>query len=179
MTKVLFVGRLCEWKDPLLFIKAAKLLTYFSSEAEFIVAGDGILAAECKKLAASCENIHLLGWVSEKEVSKLMQEADIFCQLSPYENIWASTLVNALKHGKAIVCTDTKFTRKLLSDNVNCVFVASDASELARKLKVLIENKDYREFLGCNAKRFYDDNLEPKKIVAAFFKLLKVLFLPS
>ena len=51
---------------------------------------------ECKELARECDNIHLLGWLKQETVNDLMSETDIFCQLSPYENLWSSTLISAM-----------------------------------------------------------------------------------
>ena len=165
--KVLFVARLVSFKDPLMFVKAAKTLP----EHKFIVAGDGTLMQECKRIASG--NVVFYGWVLQEKVNELMDEADVFCQLSPFENIWSASLVQALKHGKAVVCTNAGYTASYLKHGVHVLLVPpNDYVALAKTIKKLAVDDALRDFLGRNAGRYVAENLSVPHITLQIHNLL-------
>lgn len=167
--KVLFVGRLVDFKDPVTFIKAAQLLAYH----QFILAGDGELMKECVILAEGFGNICLLGWVKHEDVNALMDEADIFCQLSPYENIWASTLISAMKHKKAIVCTDAGCTKSFLKNYFHALLIPPrDHVALAKAITRLAVNDELRLGLGESASSLVEDTLSVERIVGEIHRMI-------
>jgi len=173
--KILFVGRLVDFKGPIIFIKAAQFLSQNTPENphEFIVAGDGELMNECKKLASGYSNISLLGWVDQQTVNDLMDQADVFCQLSPYENIWAASLISAMKHKKAVICTDVGYTRTYLTHNYNVFLIPpNDHVALAEAIKKLANDSQLRHILGENARSFVRENLSVEKITGEIQQLL-------
>lgn len=173
--KILFVGRLVDFKDPVVFLKAARLLSSNAAETphEFIIAGDGGLMKECKELAGGFDNIHLLGWVKQEIVSDLMDEADVFCQLSPYENIWAATLISAMKHKKAMICTNVGYTSTYLKNDCHVILVPPrDYAGLASAITKLSNDSELRRMLGENAFSFVQENLSVEKITDEIRHLL-------
>jgi glycosyltransferase involved in cell wall biosynthesis len=174
--KILFAGRLVDFKDPLTFIKAALLLNRDPTTEvhDFIVAGDGELLKACKQLAAKQANINLLGWIEQKKVTELMIQADVFCQLSPFENIWAASLISAMKHKKAIICTNVGYTNQFLKDGQNAILIpARDETRLAEAITALSENPELRGKLGTNAYTFVEEHLTVQKIATEIQNLLK------
>jgi glycosyltransferase involved in cell wall biosynthesis len=172
---VLFVGRLVKFKDPVTFIKAARLLSQSKIESayQFVIAGDGELLEECKKLALGHQNITLLGWVKPEKVMDLMSQADIFCQLSPYENIWATTLISAMKYKKAIICTNVGCTGKYLKHKYHVFLITpNDHVALAEAISILASDDDLRRTLGENAYSFVQENLSIEKITDQIRQLL-------
>ena len=64
---ILFAGRLVDFKDPVTFVKAARLLSQNMTESahQFVIAGDGELLEECRKLAFGYKNVHYVpSWAS-------------------------------------------------------------------------------------------------------------------
>jgi glycosyltransferase involved in cell wall biosynthesis len=156
--KILFAGRLVDFKDPITFVKASILLP----EHKFFLAGSGVLMEECKKLAP--KNLKILGHITQLDVNSLMNNCDIFCQLSPYENIWASSLIGAMKHNLAIICTDSGLTKKFLSHNTNSLLIPSRSYKaLVSAIRELEEPKT-RMKLVQNAKDYYNKNLSVDSI---------------
>jgi glycosyltransferase involved in cell wall biosynthesis len=162
--KILFAGRLVDFKDPITFIKAA---CYDSTRKfDFIVAGDGELMGICKKLAEDCKNVQMLGWLKQDAVNNLMREADIFCQMSPYENLWAATLVSAMKYKKAIICTNAGYTSKYLKPDYHAVLIPPrDSFALAEAIVRLSNDDKLRQTLGENAFSFVSEDLSTESIV--------------
>lgn len=172
---ILFVGRLVDFKDPVTFIKAARLLGQNMIEPahQFVIAGDGELLDECRKLAFGYKNISILGWVKPEKVNKLMSETDIFCQLSPYENIWATALILAMKHKKAIICTNVGYTGIYLTHRYHAFLIPpSDHVALAEAIDNLTNDSELRRMLGKNAYSFVQENLSIEKITCQIRQLL-------
>lgn len=178
---ILFAGRLVDFKDPVTFVKAARLLNQNKTEPahQFVIAGDGVLLEEIRKLAFGHKSISILGWVKPEKVDELMVHADIFCQLSPYENLWASTLISAMKHKRAIICTDVGYTNKYLVHK-NHVFLIppKDHVALAEAIKVLANDNEMRRTLGENAYSFAQENLSVEKIAGQIRQMLLQLLQP-
>jgi glycosyltransferase involved in cell wall biosynthesis len=172
---VLFVGRLVDFKDPVTFVKAARLLSQSTIEPtyQFVIAGDGGLLEECRKLAFGYENISILGWVKPEKANDLMSRADIFCQLSPYENIWATTLISAMKQRKAIICTNVGHTGTYLTHKYNVFLIPpNNHVALAEAINVLANDEELRRVLGENAHSFVQENLSIEKITDQIRQLL-------
>lgn len=172
---ILFAGRLVDFKDPVTFVKAARLLSQNMVEPayHFVIAGDGDLLEECRKLALGYKNISILGWVKPEKVDELMIQADIFCQLSPYENLWASTLISAMKHKKAIICTAVGCTSTYLTHKYHAFLIPpSNHVALAEAIGVVANDSEIRRMLGENAYAFVQENLSMEKIANQIRQLL-------
>jgi rhamnosyl/mannosyltransferase len=172
---VLFVGRLVDFKDPVTFVKAARLLGHNKIEPvhQFVIAGDGELLEECRKLAFGYENISILGWVKPEKVDDLMSQADIFCQLSPYENIWATTLISAMKHKKAIICTNVGYTNTYLTHKYHVFLIPpNNHVALAEAINILANDNELMRMLGKNAYSFVQGNLSVERIADQIRQLL-------
>jgi len=172
---ILFAGRLVEFKDPVTFVKAACLLSQNMTDPahQFIIAGDGELLEECKKLAFGYDNVSILGWVKPEKVSELMSQADIFCQLSPYENLWATTLISAMKYKKAIICTRVGYTDTYLTHGQHVLLIPpKDHVALAEAIGILVNDDELRRTLGENAYSFVQQNLSIEKIADQIRQLL-------
>lgn len=172
---VLFVGRLVKFKDPVTFVKAACLLSQSPAKPpyQFVIAGDGELLEECRNLTLGYENISILGWVKPEKVNDLMSRADIFCQLSPYENIWATTLISAMKYKKAIICTNAGYTGTYFRHRHDIFLIPpSNYVALAEAINILANDNQLRCTLGENAYSFVQENLSIEKITAQIRQLL-------
>ncbi len=156
--RALFAARLVDFKDPITFIRASQLLP----QHHFIVAGDGELLSECKKLAGP--NVTFLGWVPQKIVNEKMLESDLFCQISPIENVWSSSMILAMKCRKAIICTDVGYTAKFLKDGIHALLIpARDEKALANAITEL-EETSFRHTLAANAHQYFIEYLQMPKI---------------
>ncbi len=173
---ILFAGRLVGFKDPVTFVKAALLLNQKMVEPmhQFVIAGDGELLEKCRKLAFGHNNISFLGWVKPEKINELMLQADIFCQLSPKENLWASTLISAMKHKKAIICTNVGYTDRYLKHKYHVFLVpANDYTALADAIEILANDDELRRMLGESAYAFVQENLSVEKITYRIRQLLR------
>jgi len=156
---ILFLGRLDDFKDPITFVRAASKL----EQHKFILAGEGPLFQECKN-EAKTQNISFLGWVNHSKAQELMKEADIFCQLSPIENIWAASLIEAMKNKKAIICTDAGYTNKYLKNGQHVLLIPAKSPDAIIEAIKRLQNSKLRAKLGRNAHNFIKKNMTVQKI---------------
>jgi glycosyltransferase involved in cell wall biosynthesis len=160
---ILFAGRLEAVKDPVTFVQVGLLLRLH----HFVVAGDGKLMKKCLDLVETecARNIEMLGWVSPSKVSELMEKADIFCQLDRVENIWSTSLVEAMKKKKAIICTDVGYTSRYLKHKEHVYLVRPHVvGDIVSAIDELSSNPKLRAKMGNNAYDFIKQNMTVEKI---------------
>jgi len=161
-----------EVKDPLTFLQAAINVSRLTKH-EFTLVGEGNLLDECRALAKGRENIKIRGWLKQEVVNDLMRETDVFCQLDTCENIWAATLISAMKHGKAIICTNVGYTSRYLKHGYHALLIPPrDPIALADAIAFLANHPEVREELGKNASSFIKENMSIDKISREIHSLL-------
>jgi glycosyltransferase involved in cell wall biosynthesis len=168
--RALFAARLVDFKDPITFILASQLLP----QHNFTVAGDGELLNECKKLAGP--NVTFLGWVPQKIVNERMLESDLFCQLSPVENVWSSSMILAMKCQKAIICTDVGYTAKFLKDGIHALLIPARNEKSLANAIVKLEEDSLRHTLAANAHQYFVEYLQMPKITKRIHDLIHSTF---
>ena len=97
------------------------------------------------------KNVHLLGYVSDKELCSYLFKSDIL-----YSDVWTKIgfpfkIFEYMLFGKAIITHDVESVREVLTDGVNALLV-KDKNDLLQKIILLAENTELREKLGKNAR---------------------------
>jgi glycosyltransferase involved in cell wall biosynthesis len=154
--RILWVGRMIPWKNPSDAVEAAALLAAKGLRFHLDLVGDGperekvsALVAE-KRLEAFVE---LHGSLSNNEVRKMMEDADIFVASSDRNEGWGAVINEALSSSCAVVASEAMgATRFLIEDCVNgVIYPCGDIAELAKKLELLITDVDRRTELQIGA----------------------------
>lgn len=110
--KLLFLGRLVDFKGPDLVIKAFELACQRGLVAELTIAGAGYLLNTCELLKNDStfrDRIKILGPVDRDSAVKLYQEADIFvCHnrrgpISNREEAFGVTMIEAMSYGLPVI----------------------------------------------------------------------------
>jgi len=174
--KFLTVGRLVEKKGISYAIEAfAKIVhQYPDFSFEYFIAGDGPLKSsleeKIKKLGLE-NKVYLLGWVSNDEVQKLMDQAHIF--LLP--SITASSgdqegipvvLMEAMASGLPVISTYHSGIPELVIDKETGFLVPEkDISALAEKILDLVKNPDSLTQIVKNARRYVEKEYNIKRQV--------------
>lgn len=107
-----FTGRLIPEKGLQAILAAARQLNARGCDALFLIAGEGPESETLRQ--ANLPNLQLLGTLSSADVSRLLQETEIFCFPSRSEG-FGSSLLEAAICGNYLICTDVGIARDVLS----------------------------------------------------------------
>jgi glycosyltransferase involved in cell wall biosynthesis len=139
--RLVFMGRFTAQKNPLFLLEALKLIDKLPWELNMV--GDGPLLPAVKERIAALglqNHIHLHGWVSLDEVTRVMQDSDILLMPSRSEGL-SIVGIKALAHGLAILGSDIEGIKEILVDGVNGIACpVDDQDAFARGLQALLGN---------------------------------------
>ncbi|OIO36575.1 MAG: hypothetical protein AUJ74_01735 [Candidatus Omnitrophica bacterium CG1_02_44_16] len=130
-------------KNPLDFVRCARLIANVDPRVKFLLAGDGILRPQVEreiKRNDLSEDFFLLGW--RRDIKAVISIIDVLVLTSLWEG---SPLVflEAMCLSKPIVAYDICGASELVKDNVNGFLVLpKDTEGLALKVNLLLENRE-------------------------------------
>ena len=148
--KVLFFGRVYEYKGLDYLIRAAPIVRRQIPDATFVIAGSGPDWPRCKALIESPECFILREEkVCEPEVTKLFEEASVV--VLPYvEASQSGVLMIAYALGKPVIVTNVGSLTEVVDDGrTGLVVPPRDEVALAGAIVRLLENEDLRKAMGA------------------------------
>lgn len=146
----LFVGRISQEKGIVTLLKAWSGLS--SDDCVLKLAGGGPLEG----MLTGKKNIVALGRQEPSQVSKLMSQAAFLVLPSEWYEGFPLVLVEAFAHGLPILASKLGSMADIIQDGeTGLLFTPGDASELAAKVRWLLENPQQRQMLGANARRIF------------------------
>lgn len=149
---VAFIGRLDEFKDPVTFVKAIPYILKKDMNIKFLIVGDGVLFCDIKKLIDDYginNNVIMTG--ARGDISSILNISDIFVALSPYENLWSLTILEAMSVGVTLIATKAGKTEMGLINKKNAYLIPpKNEKELANGILTLIKNPDLRRAISNN-----------------------------
>ncbi len=147
--EIAFLGRMSNEKNPLQFIKIAKVLSEKHNDWKFKIIGDGPLLSKAKQYASSLglsKNISFLG--SVKDGASELASASC-CAITSYTEGLPIVLLEALGMGIPVVGSNVGGIHEVLIDNENGFLVDNpdDTDEYARKIEELfLSTKKYEKY---------------------------------
>jgi len=154
--KLISVGRFVKEKNYLNLIKA---LSESNIDFHLTLIGGGILKQQYLNLIKEkkLENkIKLIDWIEQKEMIKILRNADIYIQFSISEGM-PRTIVEAMAMRLPIISTDVGSIKGVLVNKKNSIVIKPDKDELIKALHLLINNDSLRKNIALKA---YKDVLE-------------------
>ena len=171
--KLLFLGRLVDFKGPEKLIEAFSIAVKNGLNGELLIAGDGPLMKECKQRIskhALANRVHMLGEVTRNEADILRQEADIFtahnCTGSKSKRVetFGVSILEAMASGIPVVTGRSGGIVDMITDQVNgFLFEPGNIDAHAEILIRLGENKTLRERIGAMAQKTVQENFSIEK----------------
>jgi glycosyltransferase involved in cell wall biosynthesis len=142
---VLYAGRICDQKQPQVFVETMQQLRHKTPDFLAVVAGDGPefgwLQARISHSGLQ-DKVYVLGAVSNGRVRELMTAADIFFLPSQWEGI-ALSIFEAMACGVAVVGADVGGQRELVTPECGILIERGKAgdpsAEAARYAEILAE----------------------------------------
>jgi len=156
--RIVFAGRFSRQKNPMMFLKSIKNLVDFDHQLidkiEVLMIGDGDMRKPIEEyiIKNKLNNVvHLLGWIDQEEVNKILVNSDIYVNTSIIEGFSLSVL-QAMAAGVAVIATAVPGNRELIDHQVNGWLVSPESvHDLSSALYNLINDKLARDNLANNA----------------------------
>jgi len=168
--RVLFAGSLRPFKQPHLLLEAA---LHFP-EADYVIAGDGIMAQELRTSAAkrNLTNVTFLGSLTAPTLRREYQQADIFLFPSKWEGS-PKVILEAAACGVPVIARKD-YCPETAVDGETGYLVGSD-EEMYDRLRDLLNNPELRQKLGRAGRvlsETFDWDLIAKRWEAIFQQLI-------
>ena len=179
-TRLLWVGRMIDWKHPEAAIHVAKRL----KEDGYNFSLDMIGSGEMKELLQGMireenlqEQVQLLGAMPPKQVREHMERANIFLFTSDRGEGWGAVLNEAMNSGCAVVAADEiGAVPYLLKDGKNGLICRSeDWDHLYEQVKIFLDDKDFCRICGLAAYRTIVEIWNAKTAAAQLVDLVECL----
>lgn len=170
---VVFVGRLTQIKRPDRLIDIATELKEDYPNVHLLVVGAGELFNSTKIAAQSQElPMTFFGWRSD--VARILSASDIAVLCSDNEGI-PLTLIQAAQAGLPIVSTDVGSVSDIVKHGTSGTLVSSSSAEIAKGLKVLIQDTGLRNLYGAAGKKRANEFFTSRIMVQAHERLYRDL----
>jgi glycosyltransferase involved in cell wall biosynthesis len=166
------LARLSDVKGHKYLIEAIKMVLVFSSDVKLLIAGEGKLEKELKRLAESLNIKKSVLFIPEAlDTRDILSAIDIFVMPSLKEGLGLA-LMEAMSFGLPVIGSAVGGIKTLIQDEKNGLLVNSrDASGIARSIIDLLSDPDKAARLGANARKFIAEEFSEKRMVLKTEKL--------
>lgn len=154
--RILWCGRMIDWKHPEQAILLAKRLKEDGLDFQLDMIGGGALEQTLQALIEEYDlknNVKLLGVMSPQEVRAEMEKVGIYVFTSDFNEGWGAVLNEAMNSGCAVVASHAIGAVPFLVKHGEngLVYQNGDADDLYRKVKTLLTNPKKQKELGEKA----------------------------
>jgi glycosyltransferase involved in cell wall biosynthesis len=157
--KVITLGHVVDYKNPLAWIEIAKEVIAMNQEKkiEFLWIGDGELLNFCRgKIAEEgLKNIYFLGY--SKDVDSFYTEAVVYLQPSLIESFGLSVLEAMYYRLPSVVSDIGGLPELIVNGKTGFVVNVEKNEEMVNKVNILLNNRDLRLKIGESAHKVYLD----------------------
>ena len=167
---IISVGRLENVKGFEDLIEVFEIVISKNKNIKLNIVGSGsqkeILEEKINKLNLN-NNVKLVGYKTEEELSNLYNESSIFVMTSHSES-FGLVLLEAMSHKLPCIAFDSaNGACEIIEDNINGYLIKNrNKEEMANKILELINHKEKREQIGTNAlnnsKKYLSENIKKK-----------------
>jgi glycosyltransferase involved in cell wall biosynthesis len=146
----IYPARFQGFKNHALLLQAFRKVLDRKARARLVLAGDGPLLGETRKLAASlgvAAQTFFTGEIPQAEMADAMRAADLCVISSDYES-FCFAAIEAMATGKPVVSTDCGWVPTLLEGGAGVVAAKGDANALAAAWRKVLGNETARKEMG-------------------------------
>ncbi|MDX5475449.1 MAG: glycosyltransferase family 4 protein [Bacillaceae bacterium] len=154
-------------KNQQLLIKVIDRLKDELPLARLLLAGEGPMLTECKKLASTlqvADRVHFLGF--RKDIDDLLQASDVAVGSSFREGLPVN-IMEAMACGLPVIATKNRGHKELIRNGKNgWVIEPNELETFAGKILYLSNNKDVLKILGMNGRQDIAQRYSTSRVVA-------------
>ncbi|TDN82183.1 glycosyltransferase involved in cell wall biosynthesis [Salegentibacter sp. 24] len=160
--RILYLGRLVDFKGPLETIDAFEKSCDLGLKGELIIAGGGELEDKCKEKIEKSKyrsNIQMLGWVDKAQAQSLYNKCDIFTahnKIDSYTNqveAFGVTIIEAMSYGLPVVTGRSGgVSDSVVNGETGYLIEPGNIDTHAKTFLDLYRNKDLRDRLSKNSR---------------------------
>ena len=171
---ILYAGSLDALKGLTDLIKCAKFVHQERQNVKFILAGRGPLEEKLKKIVHNFdldENFSFVGYVNQGTLLKYYQNATIFVHTSYHEGL-PTTILEAMSCGIPVVATAVAGTSEVVMEGETGFLVPPKSPDkLATAILSLLNDKELRERIGKNARKYVEEKYNWNTISEGYEKI--------
>jgi len=181
--KVLYLGRLVDFKGPDLTIQAFDRACADGLNARLLIVGDGPLMITCQLLKSRSrfsDRIIFLGTLPYLSAKKLREECHIFTAhnikgpLTNQQEAYGVSIVEAMGAGLPVVTgRNGGVSETVVHNRTGFLFEPGDIEAHARYLNLLASNHEQRENMGRRALKHITENFSLEKEKESLAKILQ------
>jgi len=153
---ILFVGRLFDFKNAFLIVKAIRIIVNMGQNVKLIIAGDGPQYNLIKKYISKFnieEKVQLLGFINN--IEEFYIQSDVIIFPSKWSSGLPMVILEASQFNTAVISANISGVNFFLNDGENCIFFESNSERnLVEKILFLKDNPEIRNQIAENLYRY-------------------------
>lgn len=154
--KILWCGRLIDWKHPELAVETAARLRNAGVEFSMDIIGSGAMESELRKQIEDhglADRVKLLGSMPPQKAREHMERAGILLFTSDRQEGWGAVLNEAMNSGCAVVASHAAGSAPYLIRNGEngMIYSSGDCDGLIARVRYLLENPNLQKRMGTAA----------------------------
>lgn len=165
-------------KNVPMLLRAAKRISPAKPDTHFVIAGEGELETEFRRLAESLgitENVHFIGRCTDVP---LLLSASSICVLTSTAEGFSNSIIEYMAAERPVIATDVGGASEAIEEGVSGYLVTSDDDEaLARRLSELLADPDKAKSFGKEGKRIaaakFSQEAQLQKTLDLYHSLLR------
>lgn len=170
--KIMFTARMIKEKGIEVILDAARIL-YDEYKDKLLFELCGGLTSSKRSNYVSAEVLNSFGdpnylsWMGMRDdVHELLNDSHIFVFPSYYNEGLPKSCIEANAVGRPIITTNSVGCKDTVIDGYNGFLIpVRDAKALADKLRILIEDKELRQQMGRNARKYAEENFSIEDVI--------------
>lgn len=168
--KVVFTARMVKEKGVIEVIEAAERLRKdYEAQVEFWLCGRLAVNADAvskEELESRCDGRYIKWLDFQKDIKSILEQCHIMAFPSYYREGVPKSLIDVCAVGRPIVTTNSIGCKDVVDDGVNGFLIpVKDSEALARKLRILIEDKELRVRMGKAARQKAEQEFDLEKVI--------------
>jgi glycosyltransferase involved in cell wall biosynthesis len=170
--KVAFIGRL-------VYVKGVGLIPHIATKllkdgVLVEVVGSGPLSKYIREASKQTPNLVYRGYISDNEKVRLIEESSALIMPSVWCEGFGMVVSEALARGRPVIAFNIGGPKELIEcSNGGVLAKPFDVSDFAKKTSALVSSIENSNRLGLNGRRWVEDNLDPKKYVREYLRIVE------